>query len=404
MNQQDYLVEVEQFSANNYHPLPIVLSRGEGSWVWDVDGRKYLDCLAAYSAVNQGHRHPAIVAAAKAQLDRLTLTSRAFHNDAMGPFLHQLCELAGYEKALPMNTGAEAVETAIKAVRRWAYRHKGVAPDAAEIIVCSNNFHGRTTTIVSFSTEAAYKDDFGPFTPGFVTVPYGDSAALTRAITPNTAAVLIEPLQGEGGVIVPPDGYLTAVAEACSTNNVLFVADEIQTGLGRTGKMFCCDWEGVRPDVLLLGKALGGGVYPVSAMLADATVMDVFQPGDHGSTFGGNPLAAAVGMASLDVLVDERLPQRARDLGTWLVEQLQGLDSPHVQEIRGRGLMIGIEIKVESGTARPFCEALQARGILAKETHEQVVRLAPPLTVDRVDLEWALDQVREVLAGEPVTG
>ena len=402
MNQQDYVVEVDQYSANNYHPLPIVLSRGEGSWVWDVDGNKYLDCLAAYSAVNQGHRHPAIVAAAKKQLDRLTLTSRAFHNDCMGPFLHQLCELAGYEKALPMNTGAEAVETAIKAVRRWAYRHKDVAPDAAEIIVCSNNFHGRTTTIVSFSTEEAYKTDFGPFTPGFVTVPYGDSVALARAITPNTAAVLLEPLQGEGGVIVPPDGYLTEVAETCSANNVLFVADEIQTGLGRTGKMFCCDWEGVRPDVLLLGKALGGGVYPVSAMLADATVMDVFQPGDHGSTFGGNPLAAAVGMASLDVLVDERLPQRAAELGAWLVEQLRELDSPHVQEVRGRGLMIGIEIKVESGTARPFCEALQTRGILAKETHEQVVRLAPPLTVDRADLEWALDQVREVFAGESV--
>jgi ornithine--oxo-acid transaminase len=402
MNQQDYVSEVDQYSANNYHPLPIVLSHGEGSWVWDVDGNKYLDCLAAYSAVNQGHRHPAIVAAAKKQLDRLTLTSRAFHNDCMGPFLHQLCELAGYEKALPMNTGAEAVETAIKAVRRWAYRHKDVAPDAAEIIVCSNNFHGRTTTIVSFSTEEAYKTDFGPFTPGFVTVPYGDSVALARAITPNTAAVLLEPLQGEGGVIVPPDGYLTEVAETCLANDVLFVADEIQTGLGRTGKMFCCDWEGVRPDVLLLGKALGGGVYPVSAMLADATVMDVFQPGDHGSTFGGNPLAAAVGMASLDVLVDERLPQRAAELGAWLLEQLRELDSPHVQEVRGRGLMIGIEIKVESGKARPFCEALQTRGILAKETHEQVVRLAPPLTVDRADLEWALDQVREVLAGEPV--
>ncbi len=400
MKQQEYLTEVEQYSAHNYHPLPIVLSRGEGSWVWDVNGNKYLDCLAAYSAVNQGHRHPAIVAAAKAQLDRLTLTSRAFHNDCMGPFLHQLCDLAGYQKALPMNTGAEAVETAIKAVRRWAYRHKGVARDSAEIIVCSNNFHGRTTTIVSFSTEETYKADFGPFTPGFVTVPYGDVEALANAITPNTAAVLLEPLQGEGGVIVPPDGYLSDVAATCAANDVLLVADEIQTGLGRTGKMFCCEWEGVRPDVLLLGKALGGGVYPVSAMLADATVMDVFQPGDHGSTFGGNPLAAAVGMASLDVLVDEHLPQRAAELGAWFMEQLRQLESPHVQEVRGRGLMIGVEIKTESGTARPVCEALQTRGILAKETHEQVVRFAPPLTVERSDLEWALEEIEQVLVVE----
>ncbi len=400
MKQQEYLTEVEQYSAHNYHPLPIVLSRGEGSWVWDVNGNKYLDCLAAYSAVNQGHRHPAIVAAAKAQLDRLTLTSRAFHNDCMGPFLHQLCDLAGYQKALPMNTGAEAVETAIKAVRRWAYRHKGVARDSAEIIVCSNNFHGRTTTIVSFSTEETYKADFGPFTPGFVTVPYGDVEALANAITPNTAAVLLEPLQGEGGVIVPPDGYLSDVAATCAANDVLLVADEIQTGLGRTGKMFCCEWEGVRPDVLLLGKALGGGVYPVSAMLADATVMDVFQPGDHGSTFGGNPLAAAVGMASLDVLVDEHLPQRAAELGAWFMEQLRQLESPHVQEVRGRGLMIGVEIKTESGTARPVCEALQTRGILAQETHEQVVRFAPPLTVERSDLEWALEEIEQVLVVE----
>lgn len=401
MNQQDYLTEVEQFSANNYHPLPIVLSRGEGSWVWDVDGNKYLDCLAAYSAVNQGHRHPAIVAAAKTQLDRLTLTSRAFHNDAMGPFLRQLCELAGYEKALPMNTGAEAVETAIKAVRRWAYRVKGVPPGLAEIIVCSNNFHGRTTTIVSFSTEEAYQADFGPFTPGFVVVPYGDGEALARALTPNTAAVLIEPLQGEGGVIVPPEGYLSDVAATCRANDVLLVADEIQTGLGRTGKMFCCDWDYVRPDVLLLGKALGGGVYPVSAMLADATIMDVFEPGDHGSTFGGNPLAAAVGMASLDVLLDEGLPERAAELGAWFMERLTALESPHVQEVRGRGLMIGVEIKPESGTARPFCEALQARGILAKETHEQVIRFAPPLTVEQSDLEWALGAIEDVLVGEP---
>ena len=403
MNTKDYLTEVDEYGAHNYLPLPIVLSHGEGAWVWDIDGNKYLDCLAAYSAVNQGHRHPKIIAAAKEQLDELTLTSRAFHNDKMGPFLHQLCDLTGYQKALPMNTGAEAVETAIKAVRRWGYRVKGVPADAAEIIVCHNNFHGRTTTIISFSTEEAYQADFGPLTPGFVAIPYGDRAALEAAITPNTVAFLMEPLQGEGGVIIPPDGYLAAAAAICEANQVLLVADEIQTGLGRTGKMFCCQWENVRPDVLLLGKALGGGVYPVSAMLSDAEVMDVFLPGDHGSTFGGNPLGAAVGMASLQVIVDEHLPERAQELGSWWLGELERLPSPHVKEVRGKGLMIGVEIKTESGPARPFCEALQQRGILAKETHEQVVRFAPPLTVEKKDLEWALGGIREVLAGELVT-
>jgi ornithine--oxo-acid transaminase len=402
MNQHEYLMEVDQYSAHNYHPLPIVLSRAEGSWVWDIDGNKYLDCLAAYSAMNHGHLHPDIVAAAKDQLDRLTLTSRAFHNDKMGPFLHQLCDLTGYPKALPMNTGAEAVETAIKAVRRWGYRVKGVPSDAAEIIVCDNNFHGRTTTVISFSTEPSYKADFGPLTPGFVAIPYGDAAALEKAITPNTVAFLVEPLQGEGGVVVPPEGYLKAAADICQANNVLLVADEIQTGLGRTGKMLCCDWENVRPDVLVLGKALGGGVYPVSVMLSGSEVMDMFQPGDHGSTFGGNPLGAAVGMAALQVLVDEQLPQRALELGSWWIEELKQIPSPHVKEVRGKGLMIGVEIKSESGTARPYCEALQARGILAKETHQQVVRFAPPLTVEKKDLEWALGEIREVLLGEPV--
>ena len=352
MNTTDYLAEVDEYAAHNYLPLPIVLSHGEGAWVWDIDGNKYFDCLAAYSAVNQGHRHPKIIAAAKKQLDELTLTSRAFHNDKMGPFLHQLCDLTGYQKALPMNTGAEAVETAIKAVRRWGYRVKGVPADAAEIIVCHNNFHGRTTTIISFSTEEAYQADFGPLTPGFVAVPYGDRAALEAAITPNTVAFLMEPLQGEGGVIIPPFGYLAAAAAICEANQVLLVADEIQTGLGRTGKMFCCQWENVRPDVLLLGKALGGGVYPVSAMLSDAEVMDVFLPGDHGSTFGGNPLGAAVGMASLQVIVDEHLPERAQELGSWWLGELQRLPSPHVKEVRGKGLMIGVEIKTESGPAR----------------------------------------------------
>ncbi len=397
MNQQDLLSEVDRYSAHNYHPLPIVLSRGEGVWVWDVEGNKYLDCLAGYSALNQGHRHPAILKAAHEQLDRLTLTSRAFHNDEMGPFLHELCELAGYEKALPMNTGAEAVETAIKAVRRWGYRVKGIASDQAEIIVCENNFHGRTTTVISFSTEHAYNADFGPFTPGFKIIPYGDADALAAAITPNTAAFMVEPLQGEGGVLVPPAGYLSKVAEICAQHNVLLVADEIQTGLGRTGKMFCSEWENVRPDVMVVGKALSGGFYPVSAMLADDNVMSVFGPGDHGSTFGGNPLGAAVARAAMKVLVDERLPERALELGDWFMSELRELESPHVAEVRGQGLMVGVVIKDASGTARPFCEALMKKGILAKETHEQVVRFASPLVIDKADLEWALEPIAEVL-------
>lgn len=402
MNTADYLAEVDRYSAHNYHPLPIILSRGQGAWVWDIEGKKYLDCLAAYSALNQGHRHPAIVEAAKQQIDRLTLTSRAFHNDQMGPFLRELCELAGYEKALPMNSGAEAVETAIKAVRRWGYRVKGIPADQAEIVVCANNFHGRTTTVVSFSTEEAYREGFGPLTPGFKIIPYGDAAALEAAITPNTAAFLFEPLQGEGGVIVPPPGYLRRVAEICERHNVLLVADEIQTGLGRTGRLFCCDWEGVKPDVLVVGKALSGGLYPVSAMLAGEEVMGVFAPGDHGSTFGGNPLGAAVARAALKVIVDEKLPERARELGDWFMDELRAINSPHVREVRGRGLMIGVEIRRESGPARPFCEGLMERGILAKETHEQVVRFAPPLVVEKADLEWALGHTAEVLAGAAV--
>jgi len=392
----DFLAEVDRYSAHNYHPLPIILSRGEGPWVWDIEGNKYLDCLSAYSAVNQGHRHPAIVKAAKEQLDRLTLTSRAFHNDQMGPFLKELCEITGYEKALPMNSGAEAVETAIKAVRRWAYQVKGVPEDKAEIIVCANNFHGRTTTIVSFSTEESYKSGFGPLTPGFKVIPYGDADALERAITPNTAAFLVEPLQGEGGVIVPPEGFLVCTHRMCKEQNVLYVADEIQTGLGRTGKMFCCDWEEVKPDVLIVGKALSGGFYPVSAMLAGDDVMSVFKPGDHGSTFGGNPLGAAVARAALRVIVEEKLPERANELGNWFMAELRKIDSPHVKEVRGKGLMVGVEIKSTSGKARPFCEALMKRGILAKETHEQVVRFAPPLVIEKKDLEWALGHAREV--------
>ena len=367
--------------------------------MWDVDGNRYLDMLSAYSALNQGHLHPRIVAAAKEQLESLTITSRAFHNDRMGPFLRMLCELTGFERALPMNTGAEAVETAIKMVRKWGYQVKGVPADAAEIVVCSNNFHGRTTTIVGFSSEEEYREGFGPFTPGFVEVPYGDADALRAAITPNTVGFLVEPLQGEGGVVVPPDGYLTEARELCSEQDVALVADEIQTGLGRTGRMFCCDWEAVRPDVLIVGKALGGGVYPVSAAIADGQFMDVFRPGDHGSTFGGNPLGAAVGEASLQVIVDEGLAERSNRLGSWFMDRLREIDSPHVEEVRGRGLMIGVVIKESSGTARPFCEELHRLGVLAKETHHQVIRFAPPLNISEDDLDFALGHARTALAG-----
>ena len=394
-----YLEEAERYSAHNYHPLPVVLERGEGSWVWDVEGNRYLDMLSSYSAVNQGHRHPAIVAAAREQLDRLTLTSRAFHNDRMGPFLRELCEASGFDAALPMNTGAEAVETAIKMVRKWGYEVKGVPEGKAEIIVCEDNFHGRTTTIVGFSSEDQYREGFGPFTPGFTLIPYGDIDALRAAIGPNTVGFLVEPIQGEAGVIVPPDGYMREAAEVCRAKGVALVADEIQTGLGRTGRMFCCDREGVRPDVLIVGKALGGGVYPVSAAIADAEFMDVFRPGDHGSTFGGNPLGAAVGSASLRVIIEEDLPRRSDELGSWFMDRLRAIPSPHVEEVRGRGLMIGVVIRESSGTARPFCEALQERGILAKETHHQVVRFAPPLTVAREDLEAALVEIGAVLRG-----
>ncbi len=393
-----FLGEAAKYSANNYKPLPVVLERGQGPWVWDVDGRKYLDCLSAYSAVNQGHCHPAIVKAAQEQAARLTLTSRAFHNDQMGPFLHQLCELAGFAKALPMNSGAEAVETAIKAVRKWGHKVKGIPANQAEIIVSAGNFHGRTTTIISFSTEEQYKDGFGPFTPGFKIIPFGDAGALEQAITPNTCAFLTEPLQGEAGVIVPPDGWLRKVREITRKHNVLWVDDEIQTGLGRTGRMFAWQWENARPDALIVGKAVAGGMYPVSAFLADQNVMGVFNPGDHGSTFGGNPFGAAIGRAALTVLVEEKLADRARELGDWFMGELKKMQSPSVVEIRGKGLLIGVEIRVEAGTARPFCEALAQRGILCKETHDQVVRFAPALTVSKADLEWALPKIAEVLA------
>jgi len=395
---EHFLHQADTFSAHNYKPLPVVLERGEGVWVWDVEGKRYLDMLAAYSALNQGHRHPAILEAARRQMEKLTLTSRAFHNDQMGPFLEELCEATGYDMALPMNTGAEAVETALKMVRKGGYQKKGIAPDEAEIIVCTGNFHGRTTTIVGFSSEDQYKEGFGPFTPGFQMIPYGDSRALEDAITENTVAFLVEPIQGEGGVVVPQDGYLGCCAAICRENRVALVADEIQTGLGRTGRLFCSEWDDVRPDVLIVGKALGGGVYPVSAAIADREYMDVFQPGDHGSTFGGNPLGAAVARASLEVILEERLAERSDELGSWFMEELRAIDSPHVAEVRGRGLMIGVVIKNESGPARPFCERLQARGILAKETHHPVIRFAPPLVIEKSDLEDALEHVREVLA------
>jgi ornithine--oxo-acid transaminase len=395
----ELITDTERWSAHNYAPLPVMLERGEGCWVWDVEGKRYLDMLSAYSALNQGHRHPEVIAALAEQAARLTLTSRAFHNDQMGPFLRELCEAAGFARALPMNTGAEAVETAIKAARKWGYRVKGVPEDRAEIIVCANNFHGRTTTIVGFSSELQYRAGFGPFSPGFKTIPFGDLAALAGAITQNTVGFLVEPIQGEGGIVVPPDVYLSSCHELCRERRVLLLNDEIQTGLGRTGRLFCGDWDGTRGDVLIVGKALGGGVYPVSAILADDEVMDLFTPGDHGSTFGGNPLGAAVGRAALRVILQEGLPERSLELGTWFMERLREIDSPHIEEVRGRGLLIGIVIRAESGPARPFCEALMNRGILCNDTHQQVIRIAPPLVVTREILAQALPIIADVTAG-----
>lgn len=389
---------VDRVSAHNYHPLPLVLSKGEGAWVWDIEGNKYLDCLSAYSALNQGHRHPRLIQALKDQADRITLTSRAFHNDQMGPFLKKLCDIAQMEMALPMNTGAEAVETAIKTARKWGYEIKGVAKDQAEIIVCTDNFHGRTTTITGFSSEEAYREGFGPFTPGFKMIEYGNVDQLRDAITPNTVGFMLEPIQGEAGILFPPDGFLQQAQELCQKNQVLLMLDEIQTGLARTGKMFAYQHEsGVKPDILILGKALGGGVFPVSAVLSSQKIMKVFKPGQHGSTFGGNPLGAAVAMAALDVLVDESLCERSAELGGSFISRLKEIQSPHVQEVRGRGLFIGVEIKKSSGPARPFCEALMKKGLLAKETHDQVIRLAPPLVISTEDLDWAFEQVRLVL-------
>jgi len=388
----------DTYAAHNYHPLPVVLARGEGVWVWDVEGRKYMDMLSSYSALNQGHRHPRVLEAAAKQLEMLTLTSRAFHNDQFGPFCELVCRLADQESILLMNTGAEAVETAIKAARKWGYLVKGVPEDQAEIIVCENNFHGRTTTIVGFSSEEQYRRGFGPYGPGFKMIPYDDLGALAKAITPDTVGFLVEPIQGEAGILMPADGYLKEAARLAKASKVLLMLDEIQTGLGRTGKMFCYEYDGAKPDILIVGKALGGGVYPVSAILASRQVMDVFKPGDHGSTFGGNPLACAVGAAALQVIVDEDLPAKAFETGAYFMDGLRKLKSPHVKEIRGRGLLIGVEIKEASGTARPFCEKLMALGILAKETHHQVIRFAPPLVISHGDIDWALEKIAKVLA------
>lgn len=397
MSTRDHIADAERFGAHNYAPLPVVLTRGEGAWVWDVEGNRYLDMLSAYSALNHGHRHPAVLEAARAQMDALTLTSRAFHNDRMGPLLRDLCEATGHEQALLMNTGAEAVETAIKMVRKWGYTKKGVPEGEAKIVVCENNFHGRTTTIVGFSSEPQYRRGFGPFTPGFERIRYGDIDALREALDDHTVGFLVEPIQGEGGVVVPPHGYLSNAYALCRERNVAFMADEIQTGLGRTGHLLCCEWEGVRPDVVMLGKALGGGIYPVSAAVADREYMDVFSPGDHGSTFGGNPLATAIAEEALRIILEDDLPGRARELGSWFMDALRDLESPHVLEVRGRGLLIGVVIRESSGLARPFCERLMARGILAKETHGQVIRFAPPLVIDRSVLEGAMEEIAAVL-------
>ena len=393
-----YYIDLEdRYGAHNYHPLDVVIETAEGVWVTDVDGRRYLDCLSAYSAVNQGHGHPRIRQALIDQAYRVTLTSRAFRSDQLGLLYKQLHDLTGYARALPMNSGAEAVETAVKVARKWGYEIKGVPDGAAEIVVCAGNFHGRTTTAISFSTEAAYRRHFGPFTPGFTAVPYGDVAALEAAITPNTVAFLVEPIQGEAGVVVPPPGYLQAVRRLCTQHHVLLIADEIQTGLGRTGKLFACDHEDVRPDVMVIGKALSGGFYPVSAVLGDDEVLGLLQPGDHGSTFGGNPLGAAVAREALAVLIDEHMIDNAAEMGDYFQEQLAEINSPHVKDVRGQGLLIGVELKPEAGGARRFAEALQKRGILCKETHQHVLRFAPPLVITREEIDWALERIRPVL-------
>ncbi|MCR4431436.1 MAG: ornithine--oxo-acid transaminase [Tepidanaerobacteraceae bacterium] len=392
-NNQEIINITEKYSAHNYHPLPIVISRAEGVWVEDPDGNRYMDMLSAYSALNQGHRHPKIIAALKEQADRVTLTSRAFYNDKLGPFCKKVAEITGKDMILPMNSGAEAVETAIKAARRWAYDAKKIPENQAEIIVCEGNFHGRTTTIISFSSDEDYKRGFGPFTPGFKIIPYGDINALSAAISPNTAAFLVEPIQGEGGIRIPKEGFLKQAYELCKTNNVLFIADEIQTGLGRTGKLFACEWENVVPDVYILGKALGGGILPISAVAADEDIMGVFEPGSHGSTFGGNPLACACAIAALDVIEEENLVQRSLEMGEYFIDKLRQIKNPSIREIRGKGLLIGIEL---DKNVRPYCEKLMELGLLCKDTHETVIRFAPPLIITREEIDWAVERIKAV--------
>ena len=396
METRDLIVIEDLYGAHNYHPLDVVVTKAQGIWMFDVEGRKYLDFLSAYSAVNQGHRHPKIVKALIDQARRLTLTSRAFRNDQWPLLAKELCEMTGYEMVLPMNSGAEAVETALKTARKWATLKKGVPQDGSEIIACANNFHGRTITAISFSTEPQYRQDFGPFTPGFVVIPFGDTDALERVITPNTAAFLVEPIQAEAGILIPPDGYLSRARDICAKNNVLFIADEIQTGLGRVGKLFACEYENVRPDITVVGKSLAGGCYPVSAVLADREVLGVFKPGDHGSTFGGNPLGCAVARESLKVIREENLVENAAALGAFFMDKLRKLRSRAIKEIRGRGLLVGVELVPEAGGARRYCEELMKEGLLCKETHENVIRFAPPLVIREKDLNWAFKRIKAV--------
>ena len=396
MNSKNFIELEEQFGAHNYHPLDVVVERAEGVWLYDVEGKKYLDCLAACSAVNQGHCHPKILDAFISQARKVTLTSRAFRNDQLPLLVKELHDLTGMDMTLPMNSGAEAVETALKAARKWGYQVKGIPADKAEIICCSNNFHGRTVTIVSFSTDEQYRDGFGPMTPGFVIVPYGDIEAFRNAVTPNTAAFLVEPIQGEAGIIIPPDGYLKEAENICRSNNVLLVTDEIQSGLGRSGKLFAHEYEHVQPDMIIIGKALSGGFCPVSAVLGTKEVLGVFHPGDHGSTFGGNPLACAVARASLNVLIEEQMVQRSAENGSYFLEKLRTLKSDAVKEVRGRGLWIGMELHTK---ARPYCEKLKEEGILCKETHENVIRFAPPLTITKAEIDWAFERIKKVIEG-----
>lgn len=396
MDSRDYIVIEDLYGAHNYHPLDAVLTKGKGIWVWDVEGQKYLDFLSGYSAVNQGHCHPRIVKTVQSQAKRLTLTSRAFRNDQWPLLAKELCDLTGYEMVLPMNSGAESVETAIKAARKWAYQKKGVPQDRAEIIACANNFHGRTVTIISFSTEPLYRNDFGPFTPGFMIIPYGDIEALRTAINPNTAAFLVEPIQAEAGILIPPAGYLKKAKELCAENNVLFIVDEIQTGLGRTGKIFACDHEDVKADMVVIGKSLGGGFYPISATLSSREILGVFKPGEHGSTFGGNPLACTVAREALRIIKEEKLIENAAEQGSYFMEKLKKIKSKFIKEVRGRGLLVGIDLKPEAGGARRFCEELKKEGLLCKETHENVIRFAPPLIIRTKELNWALKRVKKV--------